>query len=108
MARFSGAVGYAESQQTAPGVWTDVITERSYYGDVIRDQRRLEPSSEKVNTDIRIDNSFSIVADAYAMDNITAMRYIRWNGKPWLVTDVEVRRPRLILQIGGLWNGDTP
>jgi hypothetical protein len=107
MAKFSGAVGYSESQETAPGVYTDVMTERQYYGDIIRDQRRLEPNAIQVNDDIRVDNSFSLVADAYAIDNITAMRYIVWNGKPWAVTNAEVRRPRLILSIGGLWNGNT-
>jgi hypothetical protein len=107
MAKFSGAVGYSESRETAPGVYTDVMTERQYYGDIIRDQRRLEPNAIQVNDDIRIDNSFSLVADAYAIDNTSAMRYIVWNGKPWAVTNAEFRRPRLILSIGGLWNGNT-
>jgi len=100
-------VGYTESQETAPGVWVDVMTERHYYGDVIRDQRRLEPVSGKVNDDIRVDNSFAIVADGYAIDNILNMRYIMWNGQPWTITNVEVRRPRLILQIGDQWDGST-
>lgn len=107
MARFSGAVGYSVSEQTAPGVFEDVIVERTYFGEVIRDSRRLEPGGEQLNGNIRVDNSFSIVADAYSMDNITAMRYVVWNGKPWTVTSVAFRRPRLILQIGGLWNGNT-
>jgi hypothetical protein len=107
MAKFYGAVGYADTQESAPGVFTEVITERQYYGDVIRDSRRLEPNSENLNQDVRVDNSFSIVADAYAMENIVAMRYIRWNGHPWTVTNVETRRPRLILQVGGVWNGNT-
>jgi hypothetical protein len=104
--KFYGAVGYAESQETTPGVWTDVITEKNYSGEVIRDQRRLESSGE-VNEDIRIDNSFSIVADAYATNNIVKMRYVMWNGNPWTITNVEVRRPRLILQIGAQWDGKT-
>jgi hypothetical protein len=110
MARFSGAVGYAESQEGAPGVWSDVITEKTYFGDVIRDSRRLvpgEPTQQKLNDDISASNAFSIVGDAYAFANFTTMRYVMWNGKPWTITNVEVRRPRLILQIGGLWSGDT-
>lgn len=107
MARFRGAVGYATSQETAPGVWTNQITERKYFGDVIRDTRRLEPSGEKLNEDVSLGNSFSIVADAYANENFGSMRYVNWQGKNWTITNVEVRRPRLILSIGGLWNGDT-
>lgn len=107
MARFYGAVGYSESQQTAPGVFQDVMTEKFYYGDIIRDSRRLEPSGEQLNTNVRVDNSFSLVADGYAIDNIVNMRYIKWNGLAWTITNVEVRHPRLILQIGDLWNGNT-
>jgi hypothetical protein len=106
MAKFSGAVGYAIDQETSPGVWTEVITEKNYFGDVNRDARRLGPDSEQLNDDISLSNSFSLVADGYAIENIAAMRYVAWNGQKWIVTDVEVRRPRLILQVGGLWNGN--
>lgn len=105
--RFYGAVGYAESTETTPGVWTETITEQHYYGDVIRDQRRLESVPGQVNQDIRVDNSFAIVADAYAIKNIRNMRYIMWQGIPWTVTNVEQRHPRLILQIGAQWDGNT-
>lgn len=105
--RFYGAVGYTNSTEQAPGVWKDVITEVFYIGDVVRNSRRLEPSTEQVNDNIRVDNSFSVVADAYAMENYSKIRYVMWNGKPWMVTNVEVRQPRLVLEVGGLWNGIT-
>lgn len=109
--RFSGTVGYAEQAETSPGVWTDVITERHYYGDVFRNSRRLEaPSLEPpmVHGSLVLENSFSISADAHAYENFMNMRYISWEGKNWEITNVEVRRPRLILTVGGLWNGVTP
>jgi hypothetical protein len=104
--RFYGAVGYAESAETAPGVWTDVITEKMYYGDVTRSARRLE-STTTLNDDVTLENSFSILADAFAYENFATMRYVSWNGENWTITNVEVRRPRLILTIGDLWNGNT-
>lgn len=106
--RFSGTVGYATSAETSPGVWEDIITERTYLGDVNRDIRRLDPSSAvpaTLNDDVKVENNFSIVADAYAYENFMKIRYVTWNGVNWAVTTVEVRRPRLILSIGGLWNG---
>jgi hypothetical protein len=109
--RFSGTVGYAESVETAPGVWKDVITEVSYFGDVIRNSSRREPPSQTpptLNGNLALENSFSIVGDAVAYENFAQMRYVNWNGKRWEVTNVEDRRPRLILTVGGLWNGDTP
>lgn len=106
--RFQGTVGYATSEETSPGVWEDVITERTYSGDVIRALGRLEPSSAvppTLNDNVRVDNSFSILGDAFAYQNFAKMRYVDWNGSRWTVTSVEIRRPRLILAIGGLWSG---
>jgi hypothetical protein len=103
--RFQGTVGYAESTETAPGVWTDVITERNYYGDVIRSARRLE-STTVLNDDVTLENSFSILADAYALGNFRKMRYVSWQGDNWKITNVEVKDHRLILTIGDHWSGN--
>lgn len=105
MARFHGKVGYASSVETSPGVWkNDVITEREYFGDIVRNTRRLE-SGENLNDNVVVNNLISIVADAYANENFFAMRYVQWNGAYWKVTNVEVQRPRLLLTIGGVYNG---
>jgi hypothetical protein len=108
MAKFFGKVGYADGKvESAPGVWKDVIVEFSYYGDVVRNARRLE-EHEKVNFDIAVENSISIVADAYANEHFFAMRYVEWAGSKWIVQKVEPQRPRLILRLGGIYNGPTP
>lgn len=104
MARFYGAVGYGHSVQSAPGVWKDQITERKYYGDVVRNSRQLI-EGEKLNNDLSVQNSITIVADAYASDNFFAIRYVEWAGALWTVTEVTVQSPRLILRLGGVYNG---
>lgn len=104
MAKFYGAIGYAKTVETMPGVWTEQITERNYYGDVIRNSRRLQ-SSDKVNDDININNQISIVADPYAINNFHSMRYAEFMGAKWKISDVEVQYPRLLLTLGGLYNG---
>lgn len=106
MAKFYGEVGYGFSQEVRPGVWDDVIVEHKYYGDVIRNTRQLN-QGEKINNDISVGNSISIVADAYANNHFFAMRYIKWAGALWTVSDVEVQSPRLILRLGGVYNGPT-
>lgn len=110
--RFYGAVGFASSNaETAPGVWKEVITERSYYGDVVRNARRLvQPAlvPPVTNVSLALENSFSILADAEAYASFMQIRYVEWEGMRWQVTNVEVKRPRLILTIGDQWNGDTP
>jgi len=105
MARFFGPIGYSEgTKETTPGVWENSISERNYYGDVIRDIRRVE-GGEGLNDNLSINNSFSIVADAYANENLFAMLWIKWMGTKWKITGVEVQSPRLILTIGGVFNG---
>lgn len=107
MAKFYGVIGYGESVETAPGVVESVITERKAFGDVLRNSRQME-SGEKVNPDISVSNSISVVADAYAKENFFAIRYITWMGVRWQVQNVQVDSPRLNLTLGGLYNGPTP
>lgn len=94
------------SYNTDDGVWTEEVTEDTYFGDVLRDTRRLD-STEHLNDDITTNNYFSIVADGYAMQNHYAIRYVRWNGIVWKVTNVTVEHPRLLLNVGGVYNGPT-
>lgn len=109
MARFFDAVGYGESVETPAdsGVWVNVITEHSYFGDVIRNTRKLEPG-ESLNDDLTVGNSISIVADAYAIEHFFQIKYVRWAGTLWTVPNVEVKSPRLILSLGSVYNGPTP
>ena len=104
MNKFYGKIGYAISEETVPGAWVERIVERSYYGDVIRNIRRLQ-SSENLNDDINVSNEISIVADAFANQNFHSMRYVEYMGTKWKVSSIEVKYPRLILSIGGVYNG---
>lgn len=104
MNKFYGKIGYAITKETTPGVWVEQIVERSYYGDVIRNIRRLQ-SSENLNDNINISNEISIVADAFANQNFHSMRYVEYMGTKWKVSSIEVKYPRLILSIGGVYNG---
>ncbi len=104
MAMFHGLIGYGETVETAPGVWQDNLVERNYFGDVIRNTRQLR-EGESLNNDLSVGNSISVVADAYANDHFFAIRYIQWAGTLWTVQDVEVQSPRLLLRLGGVYNG---
>lgn len=104
MAKFYGKIGYASTVETKPGVYEEQIVERSYYGDLIRNTRRLQ-SADQVNDDISISNEISIVADPYATNNFHTMRYAVFMGTKWKISNVEVSYPRLILTLGGVYNG---
>lgn len=105
MAKFYGVIGYAETAEIRPGVWQDRITERPYSGDLNRNTRRLE-SSDTLNDNINISNELSILADPYARQNFHSMKYVEFMGTKWKITSVDVQYPRLILMLGGVYNGE--
>lgn len=104
MAKFFGAIGYAVTSETKPGVYEEQIIEREYFGDVNRNIRKLE-NSEHLNDDINVSNEISIVSDPFANENFYSMRYAEFMGTKWKITNVEVKYPRLILTLGGVYNG---
>ena len=101
--KWYGKIGYAKTIETEIGVFEESFLVRSYFGDVIRNNRMLQISGE-VNDNVNISNQISIVADPYANENIYSMRYIEFMGAKWKITNVDVQYPRLILTIGGLYN----
>lgn len=107
MAKFYGEIGYADTVEETPGNWQEQVIEKKYYGDVLRSTRRWE-SGEYLNDNLNINNTISIVADPYAYEHFFAIRYVKWMGARWKITNVEIQRPRLILTIGGVYNGPTP
>lgn len=104
MTKFYGSIGFADIVETTPGVWDEHITERYYYGDVIRNTRALQ-SGNQLNDNITVNNTISIVADPYANDHFHSMRYATWQNTKWKISSVEVQFPRLLLTLGGVWNG---
>lgn len=103
MPKWYGKIGYGVTEETSPGVWTEEIVERQYYGDIIRNLRRLE-TSDQVNDNVSVSNEISIVSDPYAFENFHSIRWIEFMGSKWKVTSVEVQHPRLLLSLGGVYN----
>jgi hypothetical protein len=107
MAKFHGAIGYAHAEETAPGVFSEVYKEYTYSGDVVRDSRNVG-SSGQVNDNLAISNQFSLVGNWMAYENFQFMRYIVYMGAKWKITNVEIRRPRLLITVGGIFNAQVP
>ena len=104
MAKFYGVIGYAVTEETKPGVWTEKIIERMYYGDLTRNTRRLQ-SAEQLNDNINVANEISIVADPFANENFQFIRYVTFMGSKWKVQSVDVQFPRLVLTLSEVYNG---
>lgn len=104
MAKFCGMIGFVVPNESSPGVWTNTIQERKYYGDVLKNTKRWE-NGVSINDNLNISNRISILADSFCRHNLGCMRYLMFMGSAWKITDIEVHHPRLILTLGGLYNG---
>lgn len=104
MARWFGKVGFVKTVETKPGVYVEQVTERSYYGDEIRNSRNLQETNN-LNDDITVSIDISIVADPYANENFHWIRYVEFMGVKWKVTKADPLRPRIKLTLGGVYNG---
>lgn len=102
--KYYGRVGYIETEETSPGVWEEQITERTYSGDVLRLSKSWQ-NSEHLNDDLSINVQISIVADPFALQHFHSFRYVEWQGARWKITNAEPQFPRIILTIGGVYNG---
>lgn len=103
MAKYFGEIGFSITRETSPGVWTESIEPYEYYGDILKISRRWQ-TGESVNDDISFNNRISILADPFAFENCQKIRWIKWLEQKWIVSEVEVEYPRLILSLGGMYN----
>lgn len=103
MNKFYGKVGFGETQETVPGVWVDEITERNYFGDIIRNTSKQQ-NSNNLNDNLIFNNQISIVSDPFAYQNFYNIKYIELYNAKWKITSVEVKQPRLILTLGDMYN----
>lgn len=104
--RYCGKIGFAVTEETVPGIWEETITEKTYYGDVIRNSFGNR-AGESLNDNLTISNQLSIMSDIYAYQNCHLMKYAEFSGIKWKITNIEVQRPRLILTLGGEYNEET-
>lgn len=105
MAKWTGKVGYGIKHEYEDGAWEDRIVSRTYYGDTISDRIKRQ-SSGGVNDNIDVNNVVSIVADPFAIENYIYMIYVEILGVKWKITSIEVQYPRLLLTVGGVYNGN--
>ena len=106
--KFSGKIGFwLRNVEKKPGIFGDQIIEKEYTGDVNRSFQKWMPQEKSTLDTLRLNNRISILADLYAQQNWTSIKYVYWNGVPWEVNTIEVSTPRIFLEIGGLWNGPT-
>jgi len=106
MGKYYGFIGYSETTETRPGVWTNVITEREVFGDIIFNNKKVENATQ-VNENITLNMQISFIADPYSLENFHLIKYAKYSGAKWKVLTVsDHQRPRLVLTLGGVYNDE--
>lgn len=113
MALYSGKIGFAETAERIvesegepihSGIFEDTIVERHYRGEIMKETVNWRSSSVP-NDDLVPSHRISIIADNFAIKNSATIKYLIWNMTYWKITSIEIQRPRLILSLGGVYNG---
>lgn len=104
--KYAGNIGFWQSDtETSPGVYGPSIVEKKYTGDVLKNSRRFKDRDGFQNGELFFTNRISVLSDLYLQNNISTIKYIEWKGSKWNVTSVEINYPRVVLEIGGPYNG---
>ena len=105
MMRWYGKVGYSETVETKPGVYENQDTVCEYYGDIKRNSTRWVTNSDSTNDDLTVSTQISIVADPFAFEKFYSIKWIEYMGVKWKVTNADPQPPRILLSLGGVYNG---
>lgn len=105
MMRWYGKVGYSETVETKPGVYENQDTVCEYYGDVKRNSTRWITNSDSINDDLTVSTQISIVADPFAFEKFCSIKWIEYMGVKWKVTNADPQPPRILISLGGVYNG---
>lgn len=109
--KYGGNIGFGfptEGTGNREGIWDDVIEEHLCYGDILSATQRMLDGNSTVNENVRVSDRISIITDDYVARHLSRMRYVEYIGARWEISSIENKPPRVILTIGGLYNGPTP
>ena len=99
----SGKIGYARTEETSPGVYQEIIIEKQYYGDVVRNTAQILDSNT-INSSIKLNNSISVLCNNYMSYNLGCVRYLTFKKSKWKVSSIEIKDNRIIFTLGDLYN----
>lgn len=105
MPKFYGVIGFitTEEKPLGSGIYKSVASERVYSGDLSTVYRKWVDGN-KVNSDVNLTTQISVIADPFLYSNIGYTRYVVINNCKWKVNSVSVAYPRVILEVGNLYN----
>ena len=99
----SGKIGYARTEETSPDIYQEIIVEKQYYGDIVRNSTQILDSNT-INSSIKLNNSISVLCNNYMSDNLGCVRYLTFKKSKWKVSSMEIKDNRIIFTLGDLYN----
>lgn len=99
MSKFYDKIGFVRTSETEPGIWEPIAEEILYSGDVTETTARWDESG-RINPDLQINHTISVVMDDYITHNMFALQYVCYMGRRWKASKISVVPPRMILTLG--------
>lgn len=104
MSKFYGNIGFVKVEETSADVYESFETVVPYIGDITRNQRRWT-NGESVNENLEVSNEISIVLDDFLQENMGFLKWVEFLGSKWKVNSITLKYPRIVLTLGGVYNG---
>ena len=95
---------WIDDVEIRPGVDRPQIIEKYYAGDILENRQRWDQSGYQ-NDNLVVKNRISIIADTYFNQNISSIKYVTFMGVKWKVASLDIKYPRVILELGEVYNG---
>lgn len=106
--KYSGKVGFADTREITIDVYEEGIVEKHMIGDFLRYSSQYHFVSQSTVSDIQANHRISLIGTPYAREKFQKMVYITINGERWRISAAELATPRIIVTLGGIYNGPEP
>lgn len=100
--KWFGQIAFTVQSENEAGITTETLVIRDYYGDLLKVYKNDE--NNQVNLNFNVRNRISVLADPFAMNTFHSIAYITFMGAKWRVSGVEVQFPRLLIDLGDVYN----
>lgn len=105
MEKFVAKIGFSVDVETKPGIWKKDVEERLYKGYFVRNYRRWD-QEPAINQTLTLNNQASFIIDDFCLKHLGDILYVKYDKVPWKVTALELRHPRILVTLGGIYNDE--
>lgn len=103
--KFSGKAGFRiDDVETEHGVYEPIVVVKAIKGSVVINHYQHQNSDKSTIDNVRITNQLSIVANQFLNEHISNLMYIEFQGVKWKVESFDIRPPRVVVSLGGVYN----